>query len=460
MVSANPDTALQQILAAGDWQPDEAEQVHISGKEPVYASDFAFGTAGAAALGAVGLAAAALWEARGGKQQTISVSLRHAALSLKSGVLLRIDGEPARDWDPLRKFYQTADGRWVYIHTQFDHFKEGVCALLECQPDPAAVAQALKGWDAQTFEDAMAANNLCGAMIRNRAQWLAHPQSQAVSALPLLEICKIADSDPEPLPAAPSPLSDIRVLDLTRVIAGPTSGRTLAQHGASVMRISAAHLPFIPGLIVDTGFGKQAAELDLRSESARRQLDGLIANADVFTQSYRPGSLRAKGYTLERMAEIRPGIVTATLSAWSHTGPWADRRGFDSIVACATGLAEHQGTEGVPGKLPCQPLDYVSGYLCAFGIMTALKRRAEEGGSYEVRVSLAQTAEWIWNLGLLENTAKIQTPGFDDVGDLMAECDSAFGRLTYMKPVIGMEETPPTWKSPPVPLGTHKPEWD
>jgi crotonobetainyl-CoA:carnitine CoA-transferase CaiB-like acyl-CoA transferase len=245
------------------------------------------------------------------------------------------------------------------------------------------------------------------------------------------------------------------VLDLTRVIAGPVCGRTLAAHGADVLRVGAAHLPSIPALVIDTGFGKRSTHLDLRTASGGEVLAALVDDADVFVQGYRPGSLASLGFGPEQLAERRPGIVVVSLSAWGRVGPWAGRRGFDSLVQTASGIVDAGAKAfGVdrPAPLPAQALDHASGYLMAFGAAVALDRRVTIGGSWHVQVSLARTGRWITDLGQVDATA-LPDPGHDDVADLLDTMPSSFGRLTFVRPVAGR------WDRPPVPLGTDDPAW-
>src|SRR5581483_7512470 len=266
-----------------------------------------------------------------------------------------------------------------------------------------------------------------------------------------------------PLPAAAErPLSGIRVLDLTRVIAGPVCGRTLAAHGADVMRITAPHLPGLPMLDIDTGRGKLSAALDLRSPDDRERLAGLLREAHVFVQGYRPGGIAALGFSPEACAEIRPGIVAVTLSAYGRAGPWASRRGFDSLVQNVSGI-NHAEAEAAgvppPKELPAQALDHASGYLMAFGAMTALARKEREGGSWHVRVSLAQTGHWLTGLGRLRNGFDAPDPKHADVADLLEEAPGPLGRLTFVRHAAQLAETPARWDRPPVALGTHAPVW-
>ena len=238
-------------------------------------------------------------------------------------------------------------------------------------------------------------------------------------------------------------------------------GRTLAVHGADVLLITAAHLPALQPLVIDTGRGKLSAQLDLRDQGARATLTGLLKQADIFVQGYRPGAIAGFGFGPQEAARLRPGIVCVSLCAYGHEGPWSPRRGFDSLVQNANGLnvaeAEAAGVEQ-PKPLPGQALDHGTGYLMAFGAMTALARRATEGGSWHVRISLAQTGHWLRQLGRIDGLA-CPDPGFDAVRDRLEESDSGFGRLIAVRHPAVMAETPPRWARPSVPLGTHAPAW-
>ncbi|MGE0419115.1 MAG: CoA transferase [Acetobacteraceae bacterium] len=364
-------------------------------------------------------------------------------------------------WDPISGLWQGRDGRWIQFHCNFPHHRDGVLAVLGCGADRDAVARAVARWDMPELEEALIDKRMCIAFVRRSDEWRQHPHCAAIASLPLMEIERIGDSPPEPLPPAGRPLSNIRVLDLTRHLAGPICGRTLAEHGADVMRIGAAHLPFIPTLVMDSGHGKVNAYADLRQREGRERLLSLVRTGDVFSQAYRPGSLDALGFGPEALAAVRPGIVHVSISAFGHVGPWQGRRGFDSIIQSSSGIAFENGDERRPRHLPGNPLDYVAGYLGAFGAMVALARRAVEGGSYRVRVSLAQTGRWVESLGRVQGEdARMRSPlSHDDLGPLWQQRDTAFGRLGYVGPVVGLSETPPCWDRPASPLGTHPPAW-
>src|SRR5262249_17305037 len=259
--------------------------------------------------------------------------------------------------------------------------------------DREAVRQAVAKWDALELEEAIIAAKGAGGMVRTMDEWAKHPQAAAIASLPLMEIVKIGDSAPEKLPDGDRPLSAIRVLDLTRVLAGPTCARSLAEHGADVLKITAAHLPNLGYQEYDTGHGKRSAHLDLREPKDVQILRGLVREADVFSQGYRPGTLGARGLSPEMLAKLRPGIAYVSRSGLGHVGPWASRRGFDTVLQTVSGISHRQG-ELFPGATPgprfypASAVDYLTGYLMAFGAVVALTRRVREGGSWLVRISL------------------------------------------------------------------------
>ena len=262
-------------------------------------------------------------------------------------------------------------------------------------------------------------------------------------------------------PPAARPLSGLRVVDCSRVIAGPMAGRTLAEHGADVLRINGPHLPFIEPLIIDTGLGKRSCHLDLRTPDDVARLRGLTSEADVFIDAYRPGAIGTRGFGAEALHDLRPGIVSVSLSAWSREGAWSQRRGYDSLVQATCGLTLNEG-DAAPSRMPCAPLDYLAGYLAAYGAMIALARRAEEGGSWRVELSLLRCAEWIFDAAAavgLKSDIPDAMPHAADIPDCYQTRDSDFGRLDHLAPALSLSETSPGWDRPPVPPGTDQPVW-
>jgi crotonobetainyl-CoA:carnitine CoA-transferase CaiB-like acyl-CoA transferase len=460
----SPAQVLRDLWLGAGGEPEALANVQLTGADPALPSSFRVGTAAQAVIAAAGLAAAEVWRQRTGRSQRVAVDMRHAAIEFRSERYARIDGKaPGPAWDKIAGVYATGDGRKVRLHTNFPNHRDGMLRLLGCNYERAAVAAALLKWQADAFEAAAAGAGLCATMMRTPSEWAAHPQGEAVAGLPLIEIARIGEAPPRRLGrAGERPLAGIRVLDLTRVIAGPVCGRTLAAHGADVMRVTAPHLPGMGDLDVDMGRGKLSAALDLRADEERERLAALVREAHVFVQNYRPGALAALGFAPEALAEVRPGIVAVSLSAYGHVGPWAGRRGFDSLVQNASGI-NHAEAEALgvppPKELPAQAIDHASGYLLALGAMMALLRKAREGGSWHVRVSLAQTGHWLSRLGRVEGGFGCPEPNGEEIRALLEEMETPFGRLTCIRHAARLSETPAFWTRPPVRLGTHAPVW-
>lgn len=454
--------ALEQLWTHAGGDPTALERIDLTGGDPVLPTDFKIGTAASTVIAATALAATELWRLRTGRGQSVSVDVRAAVAAFRSERYLRVDGQvPPDPRGEIFGFYRTADGRFIQLHGALPHHRDGIVGLLGCESTRAAAATAVQAWKAEDLETALAGIRMPAVMVRSSAEWQTHPQGRAVAALPLLEIVRIGDSRPEPAGDGGRPLSGVRALDLTRVIAGPVCGRTLASYGAEILLITSPHLPNMPRLVMDTGQGKLSATLDLRRAGDAERLRDLVRPADVVCQSYRPGALATQGFSPEDVARLRPGIVYVTLSAYGHTGPWRERRGFETLIQSASGMAHEQGqAAGLdrPSHLPAQVVDHGTGYLAAFGALVALARRAHEGGSYLVRVSLAQTGRWVDALGRVDGR---RTPELtlEAVDDLLANSDTPFGRLRHVVPAARLSETPAFWSRPAVPLGTHAAAW-
>ncbi|MGM4874498.1 CoA transferase [Bradyrhizobium sp. 956_D2_N1_5] len=444
------------------------ERVRLTGEEPQIPSSFRVAVAGQTTIAAAGLAAAEIRRLRSGETQDVSVDMRHAVAECRSERYLRLDDKPPPPaWDAIAGVYKTGDNRFVRCHTNFPHHRDAVCNVLGCEPERDKVQAALMQWKGEDFETAAYAAGGVVALMRSYDEWSALPQARALAELPLVSIEKIGEAPPKPWPQGLSngdrPLSGLRVLDLSRVIAGPVAGRTLAAHGADVLLVSGPELPAIPWLTIDTGRGKLTTLVELKSEAGRAQLRELLKGADIFSQGYRPRALAALGFAPEDAANINPGIVYVTLSAYGHAGPWAERRGFDSLVQTTTGFNHAEGqAAGIDGpkELPAQMLDHATGYLMAFGAMMAKARQAREGGSWHVRVSLAQTGRWLWNLGRLDGG--LDTP--DLTGEavhaaFIESMPSGFGTLKAVRHSALLSTTPARWSRPAMPLGSHPPQW-
>jgi crotonobetainyl-CoA:carnitine CoA-transferase CaiB-like acyl-CoA transferase len=438
--------ALDSTWAAIGGEPDALEHAHVTGRDPVLPSVFRVGEAAAATIGASSLAAAELDHARSGRRQEMTVDVRHAAAAFRGERYVRVDGASVGEiWSPFSRFYRTADEGWIQLHTNFAHHLVRALAVLDAPPDLDAVTAAIAEWGAAELDDALAAAGACAALARTTEAWHAHPQGAAVRALPLLETITLDDTDPRPFAPATRPLAGVSVLDLTRVLAGPVCARTFAAHGADVTRVIADHLPEIDAVLPETALGKYSRSLDLRRSEDADELRALVRDADVFVESYRPGALDHFGFGVEDLVALRPGLVYVAFSAYGHRGPWRERRGYDSLVQTASGIALEQGAaEGVDGPrhLPAAAHDYATGYAAAAAAILALRDRHRAGGSRLVRASLAQTREWLDGLGRVDGIG-VPAPDLDDVGDLLVDTTTGYGRVRHVRPAGDLSETPP-----------------
>ncbi|CAL9416232.1 Formyl-CoA:oxalate CoA-transferase [Streptomyces sp. enrichment culture] len=419
-----------------------------------------------ACVGACALAAAELGARRAGLAGVPAVRVDDGAVAAAfvSERHLRVGGRAPVAFAPLSRFWRTADG-WVRTHANYPHHRARLLAALGVPDRPEAVAAALAERSAPETEEAVHAAGGLAVALRTPEEWAAHEQGAAVRGLPLVErgrldsaparVCPRADRDPL-LPAA-----GLRVLDLTRVVAGPVATRTLALLGADVLRVDAPWLPELPDQHADTGFGKRSARLDLAT--GRDAFEELLATADVVVTGYRPGALDRFGLAPEALAGRRPGVVVAQLSAWGARGPWGGRRGFDSLVQVATGIAAVEGSVRRPGALPAQALDHGTGYLLAAGVLRALTEQVDEGGSRVVRVALARTAGWLLEGAAGAGTGTEGSSGGREsaapVDVRLAERDSPLGTLRYAPSPVSFAGGPDDWARPPGPWGADPARW-
>lgn len=454
--------ALETIWNQAGLPPEALDCLSLTGGDPVFPSSFAVGAAAQGTIAAAALAACELGHARGAPRQQVAVDMTHAAA--ESTGWFSLDGEAPELWDPISGLYRCADGH-VRIHANFAHHREGALRLLKLDPDVAGradVETALQSWRALDFEDAAAAKGLVVSALRSFGQWDATPQAQAVAAQPLFTLERIGDAPPlalPPLAADQRPLAGLRVLDLTRVLAGPVGGKALAAYGADVMLVNSPNLPNISA-IADTSRGKLSTHIDLKTQAGQADLQRLVADAHVFVQGYRPGGVGELGFGPDALARLRPGIVAVSLSAYGTQGPWAQRRGFDSLVQTAMGFNQAEGEAfghaDKPRPLPMQILDEATGFLVAFGAAAALWRQQREGGSWLLRVSLAQTGHWLRSLGRAPAGPQAERP---DIEPFLVTTPSGFGELRALRHSAQLSRTPVAWTRPSMPPGTHPPQW-
>ncbi len=386
----------------------------------------------------------------------IRISGDRLCTSLRSDRCLQIDGAPVRPWAPLSGFFRTADG-WARTHGNYPHHAARLRALLGLVEDasPEQMAAAFRCCSAQALEDDAAAHGAIAVRVRTPDEWQAHAQATTVARSPLVDVRPLGEAPGRGWGPGARPLDGIRVLDLTRVIAGPVAGRDLAFAGADVLRIDSPRLPEIPWQHLDTGQGKRSALLDLADSRDRAVFDDLLSTADVVLTGYRPGSLAALGLSPEALAERRPGLVVGSVSAWGSAGPWASRRGFDSIVQAATGIAVIESDNAaVPGALPAQALDHSAGHLLAAGVIHALVARRETGLGASVSVALARIAHELLATGVAPRKRPDSGPAW-----IAQTGHTADGELTTAAPVLSYAGAPEEYPEIGGPWAADPPVW-
>jgi hypothetical protein len=412
--------------AALGGPPEELDRLAVTGPPTVLDSAFAVTGAGAAAVGA-GLLAATL-----GTGARVGVDTRGLAVALRSERHARRDGRPGGDpFDPLSAFHRAADG-WIRLHANYPWHRAAALRVLGATGEDAPAAIARR--DAVELETALHEAGGVAAAVRTAERW----RAETGPPPPLVEHRVLGA-------APPRPVRRPRVLDLTRVIAGPVATRTLAAHGADVLRLDHPDRPELPLQCWDGLPGKRSALLDL-ADAGRRE--ALLAGADVVVTGYRPRALDRFGLAPGALAERHPGLVVVTLSAWGERGPWGGRRGFDSLVQAACGIAL---VEGSPGALPAQVLDHATGHLAAAGALLALHRQRCGGGTHHVRLALAGTAAW------LQAGPRGGADGAVDV-DPAPHLVRA-GRYTLAAPPGTIDGRPLAWPAPPAEFGADRAEW-
>lgn len=447
---------------------DEAPDVAITGTDPVYDTKFKVAQTGAAILAANGTAAADIWQMKTGRKDSVSVDVRHAAATLASANHLEFkqpDGSylPMRDSTLAQQAYATIapywtkDDRLFMPHFGMAHMKAKVLDILGCEFNPQAIGKAVAKWNAEELDEAIAAANCCGGIVRSEAEWQAHPHGQVLGAQAVVEIEKIGESDPEPFQKEGPPLAGVRVLDLTRILAGPVAARTLGEYGADVLMIGAEHVPQIKKFVIDLSHGKRSCYLDMRDAAEAAQLKALVKDADVFSQGYRPDTLTAKGFGPEELAAIRPGLIYTSINCYGSGGPLSNRGGWEQIAQTVTGISHENGE--FPELLPVYFTDYGTGYLGAYGTMLALARRAREGGSYHVKVSLCQTGMFLQRQGRIADPSQSTPLAPEEVIALQQDSQTSYGDIRHLAQVVRHGEIQPRYAGPSPALGSARAEW-
>ncbi|QNE78765.1 carnitine dehydratase [Streptomyces finlayi] len=449
------DAATAHVWAALGGRSDLVRNVSFEGAGAVLPSRLPVRELARACVGGASLAAAELLALRnGGPVPAVRVSEAAVATAFVSERHLRMDGRASTSFAALSGFWQAADG-WVRTHANYPHHRArllGALGITDTGQDQALVgvlARELASRPAREVQEAVyAAGGLAVAVA----------SAPAAAGPALVETRDVGRNSPRLLAPASAPAQGVRVLDLTRVIAGPVGTRTLALLGADVLRVDAPQLPEDADAHADTGMGKRSTLLDLTGPGDRQAFEGLLSQADVVVTGYRPGALDRHGLNPDALLAGYPGLVVAQLSAWGRSGPWAERRGFDSLVQAGTGISAIEATaDGRPGVLPAQALDHGTGYLLAAAVLRALSDRQATGGGRHLRLSLAGTASWL--LHDIRPTPTHGGAGTYDPGSWLTETESPYGLLRHALPPVHYEGAPANWNRAPTQWGTDLPNW-
>ncbi|MFC8584872.1 CoA transferase [Streptomyces sp. NPDC057217] len=424
-------TGTESLWSALGGDPALVDRVSFTGPSGLLPARLPVMDLARASVAVAGLAAVE----RAGLPGPVRVDDGAVATAFTSERHLRVGGRAPVNFAPLSRFWRAADG-WVRTHANYPHHRAALLAALGV-PSGAVeeVAAAIGGRRAVEVETAVYGAGGLAVALRTPGEWAAHPQGRAVAGSPLLTRERLDEAPPRRRSGPP------RVLDLTRVLAGPVATRTLALLGADVLRIDPPGNPELPDQHADTNVGKRTTVLDLERPTDRRTFGELLDAADVLVTGYRPGAL-------DRFGLHRPGLVTARVSAWGEDGPWGGRRGFDSLVQAATGIAVVEGSAEEPGALPAQALDHGTGYLLAAAVLRSLTERDREGGTRLVRVALARTGHWLTHA----------LPAYDP-GRHLAESEGPLGRLRHALSPVAYEGGPAGWSRPPGLPGADAPAW-
>ncbi|CUH88943.1 Formyl-coenzyme A transferase [Phaeobacter sp. CECT 5382] len=426
-----------------------------------YNSAYAVSELANASFAAVGQELAALIQAMGLSQEVLPVCVDQRLASLWFGYSFAPQGwELPSLWDPIAGNYACRDG-WIRLHTNLPHHRAAALKVLGCAASPDAVRVAVRDWDSGTLETEIVDQDGVAAAMRSRADWMQHPQGQALAAEPLIHW-----DQKRPVALRPNhqatqarPLQGLRVLDLTRVLAGPVATRTLAGFGADVLRIDPPGWDE-PGVIQDISLGKSMTFLDLQTAEGRARFEALLAQADVLVHGYRPGALDGLGYDLATRDRLAPNRVEVSLNAYGWTGPWSGRRGFDSLVQMSAGIADTGriwAKADKPTPLPVQALDHATGYLMAAAVLSALRQALTTGETQNASLSLARTANLLAEISRSESGSPLQEKLPQDY-DRRRE-NSDWGPALRLKSALSIGSTYMHWNAPARACGTSEAYW-
>ncbi|CAD0098259.1 unnamed protein product [Aureobasidium mustum] len=474
--SYGPSDVTEEIWTGLGLPSEALSRVQLEGDSgPALPSSFRLGVLAQSSIALSALAAAQIHALHNDVQvPRVEVPLQHAVIEFKSERFYTIDGQlPPAKPNAIGGLHRTAD-RFIRVHDSFPNHSNGMLELvgLPLGSTREQLADRIAKWRSLELEDAATVKGkLAAYALRSYNEWDNLPQAKAIADFPISVQPIFSEGTkgfPDHMPTgATGCLKGLRVVEMSRVIAAPLCGKTLAAHGADVIWVTSPSLPDLPQIDREFGRGKRTVQLDIRKSADKAKLLELIKDCDVFIQGYRPGSLAQNGLSPEELGKVNPNIVIANMSAFGPNGPWAGQRGFDSLVQTCSGMnvseAEHAG-EGEPARpLPCQALDHVSGYLLATGVIAALYRRVVSGGAWRVDVSLAGTMKYLRSLGQYPGSQGFQCKDHKKQADVPIEYletrETGFGRMLAVKHSAKISGCEVGWSVMPKPLGSDSAEW-
>lgn len=469
--SANfdPVNALEALLLdVGLSRHGVGGSVTFTGQDPILPAAHRLGACIGVPLMAAASAAVMFHRLRGGPSQHLQLDLRQAVHSINPGAFWHptLNGEPPPHPllfdNPFTVIpYRTGDARWVMASGVYPHQVAKWCRFLDVPPDVAKVATAIDAWDSLELEETANTEGLPICVVRSRDEWTAHEQGALLTGQPVIGLERIGDAAVREFGQAARPFEDIRVLSFTHAVAGPTVGRTLAEQGADVLCATRPNDFEHDFIYAEANAGARSAYLDLDTPAGRERTERLLADADVVVDNYRMGSLARRGLDPRRLADRHPGMITVSVNCYGPVGPWSGRGGFDMNASAVSGLMTVEGSEAEP-RLPVTSLinDYVTGYMGAIGASAALAKRATEGGSWHVTVSLTRTAMWCGSLGLVDPSLAGCDAEHSPREPAAYDAPSPLGDVHMLAPPVRFSETPARWRDPVlVPRGSSRPEW-
>ena len=498
--SLSPEFNIQQVFAdfmgeIGGSPNDAGGEVTFTGKDPIVRSHFRIATSMAIPAMGAGLGAASIWKDRTGQEQNLSVDLRSSLYNVNPliGVVQKLEqaaGKLAKD-DPIPDsftfvpsvnglmyqaplmlghplsfaVFETKDNRWVTPTAAYPDLYHGFLNVINASPNTESMTKIIKQWNAEDLDEAVADAGYILGLHRSAEEWARHPEGMHLASTPLIEIVKVGDADPIPYSANPAqPLSGIKALSLTHVIAGSTAARTLAEQGAEVLHIARDQSIEHDFFVQDVNVGMRSSFLNLKNPEQNKQLAKLIPECDVFIEGFRGRSIEKLGFGVDEVVARRPGVIYLSMRAFSWDGPWSHRGGFDMEGLTVSGFTVGEGAGGKPKFPPTMVMnDYIAGYLAAAGAQAALRRQRKEGGSYHVRVNLTRAAMWYASLGIFQSINDFDPLNPDH---RMIEPDTitrktCYGQIHRLGPQVKLSKTPGRWRDPLVTVrGSSLPEWE